>query len=128
MMLMTACVVATTRFYLPAPGEHRISPGELRDRADAILHAECPHLLHGRDTVFGTANLTLYVDSAGRVLRAAMARGSGNPSVDAVLGALAAQLALEPPPASAPREATERLAIGYGCATNATAVTVTLRP
>ncbi|MBX6333435.1 MAG: hypothetical protein IRY91_16425, partial [Gemmatimonadaceae bacterium] len=99
-------MLSTTRFYVPTTGAARITLAQLRERADAMLHLECPQLLRGRAQLYAAADLTLELDSAGAVTRARIDRGSGSADFDDVLGALAAQLQLPPPAplrSSAPR-------------------------
>jgi hypothetical protein len=134
---VVGCVLSTTRFYVPTTGEGRITPDQLRERADAMLHLECPQLLRGRAQLYAAADLTLRLDSAGAVTQARIDRGSGSADFDDVLGALAAQLQLPPPPPAPPRTAarrraadpaTAKLTIAYACAPTASSVTVQLRP
>ena len=136
---VVGCVLSTTRFYVPTTGAGRITPDQLRERADAMLHLECPQLLRGRGQLYAAADLTLQLDSAGAVTQARIDRGSGSAEFDDVLGALAAQLQLPPPPPPPPPPqtaarrhaadpATAKLTIAYACAPTASSVTVQLRP
>lgn len=142
--LMTACVMGTTRFYTPRAAEARIGLEEMRARASSILPIACPRIVHGNNSVVAATDIALDVDSTGSVQRAAIEHGSGDAALDDVMGALAAQLQLQPPPARAatavPREPEppspllpaplERrlLTVSYACATDVGAVDLQLQP
>jgi hypothetical protein len=71
--------------------------------------------------LYGEADLTLDVDSAGDVRRVYLDHGSPSPRIDDVLGALAAQLHL--PPGGDGGTPTPLVA-GYSCAATAAAMTL----
>jgi hypothetical protein len=128
-MLTAGCVHTVTRYYVPTDGAERIGLEQLRSQADAVLHLECPRLLHGRATVYGEAALALDVDARGDVQRVHLVRGSSDARLDDVLGALAAQLHVVPPaPPAAPGAGPASVAMtaGYSCAATATAMTIQL--
>ncbi|GAC1513833.1 MAG: hypothetical protein NVS1B4_00080 [Gemmatimonadaceae bacterium] len=121
---LAGCVATTTRFYLPVAGQPRLTVDELRDRSDAFLRLECPHLLAGHPTATGVARLSVSVDPAGDVTRAQVSTSSGDERMDAIFGALAAQLSVQPPPSG--RAEDGRLRLGYSCSPSAVATTVEL--
>ena len=127
---MAACMVSTTKFYVPASGQPRLSLDQLRTRAGALLSVECPRLLAGRPSAFGETDLTVDVDGDGSVLRAHVDRSSGDPRIDDIFGALAAQLQLDRSSSSNSRgRAThQRIGIGYSCSATEAEVTVRLNP
>ena len=146
--LLTACVLGTTRYYTPRPEQARITLEELRARADAILAVECPRVVHGKNSVFATTELTVDTDSTGAVQRVELERGSGDATLDDVFGSLAAELQLRPRPPAArrlpaaaeaatrseqPRPAPlpapldqHRLIVSYACASDAGSVALQL--
>lgn len=97
-VISTGCVLNTTRFYVPTTGDRRITLDQMRSIADVMLPIECPRVVHGKNSVFATTDITLDVDSVGSVQRAEIERGSGDAALDDVFGALAARLQLQPPP------------------------------
>lgn len=96
-VISTGCVLNTTRFYVPTTGDRRITLDQMRSIADVMLPIECPRVVHGKNSVFATTDITLDVDSVGSVQRAEIERGSGDAALDDVFGALAARLQLQPP-------------------------------
>ncbi|HEX6535145.1 MAG TPA: hypothetical protein VF041_11130 [Gemmatimonadaceae bacterium] len=124
MMAMMAAACATAeRYYVPTTEEARITLDEMREHTDAILHVECPRLLRGRTMVYGEAELTLDIDSAGDVRRASLAHGSPSQRIDDVLGALAARLHL---PRLGGAGASATLVAGWACAPMAETTTLRL--
>lgn len=104
--LLGACVVPTTRYYVSPAAASRLTPRMMRDRVSAMMVLQCPSLLASRDSTHGAVGIALAVDSAGHVQRASLRRGSRNAAFDDLLGALAARLALQAPPAANPPAAT----------------------
>jgi outer membrane biosynthesis protein TonB len=127
---VAACMVSTTKFYLPASGQSRLSLDQLRTRAGALLTVECPRLLAGRPSAFGETDLTMDVDEQGSVLRAHVDRSSGDARIDDIFGALAAQLQLTLPSSSGSKShgARQRIGIGYSCSATEAEATVQLNP
>jgi hypothetical protein len=146
--LLTACVLGTTRYYTPRAARARIPLEQMRVRADAMLAAECPRVVHGKNSVFAATDIGLDVDSSGAVQRAEIERGSGDTRLDDVFGALAAQLQLQPtaarpPTAVAAAEAAQsdqprpapppapldrhQLTVSYACSSDAASVVLELR-
>jgi hypothetical protein len=145
--LLTACVLATTRYYTPRAAQSRITLEQMRTRANVMLPIECPRVVHGKNSVFAATDILVDVDSTGAVQRAEIERGSGDAALDDVFGALAAQLQLEPtavrrPSAAAAAAAAQsdqprpvplptplerrRLIVSYACAADAGSVTLQL--
>ena len=148
-LISTGCVLKTTRFYTPAAAETRIGLDEMRARANMMLPIECPRVVHGKNSVFATADIALDIDSSGAVQRAQIEHGSGDQVLDDVLGALAAQLRLDvpdvqPAPSSQPRPVAtrsttaepippaplerRRLIVAYSCAPDAGTIALRLQP
>ena len=127
---VAGCMVSTTKFYVPSDGQPRLSLDQLRTRAGALLIVECPRLLAGRPSAFGETDFTVEVDKGGAVLRAHVDRSSGDPRVDDIFGALAAQLQLDHPSSSSSRSHTthQRIGIGYSCSATEADATVRLNP
>jgi hypothetical protein len=119
-LFVAGCVVHTTRYFISPAAAERITPTVMRDRVNAMMVLECPRLRASRDSTWGAVGIALVVDSAGLVQRASMRRGSGSASLDDVLGALAAQLRLDPQPrARTAQPATRQLAVFYWCSRTA---------
>jgi len=121
--LAAACASSTIRVYDPPQTAARISRTELHDRLAEMMVIDCPRLLATRARRHGAVHITLSLDSAGRVERASIRRGSGDASFDDVAGGLAARLRLAPPPhvlASDPP--TRRLTVFYLCTPGASDV------
>ncbi|MDQ6886488.1 MAG: energy transducer TonB [Gemmatimonadota bacterium] len=127
LMGAASCVSSTKRFYVPTAGEERISPDDLRDRADRVLKVECPRLLAGKSLTTGEADLDVEVTPSGSVTRASVTKSSGDVRVDDIFGALAAQLQFP-----ALRDAHEsiiqsRIGIGFSCAPGIAVVTLQMK-
>ncbi len=118
--VVTACVTTTTRFYLPSTEQGTITEEQLRDQASALLGIECARLHANEPVASGVIVLTAEVDSAGGMRRVRVDHGSGDKRVDDIMGGLAAQLALVPPPEGG----RMRFAIAYTCSPGSAAVTV----
>lgn len=123
----SACITSSKHFYLPTAGQERISPDDLRDRADRVLKVECPRLLGGKSLSTGEADLDLEVTPGGAVTRVSIAKSSGDPKVDDIFGGLAAQLQFP-----ALRDAHEsiiqsRIGIGFSCAPGIAVVTLQMK-
>ena len=121
---LAACVATTTKFYVPVAGQPRLTVDELRDRSDALLRVECPRLLQGHPSATGVARLAVTVGPTGDVMRAQITATSGDEGMDAIFGALSAQLTVQAPPAGRAEEG--RLRLGYSCSPAAVATTVEL--
>lgn len=125
----TACVTSTAQYYVPNPGSPRLSTNQMRDQADAMLRVECPRLLGDRQSAFAVAELVVDVESSGEVIRARIARSSGDQRMDEIFGALAAQLKLDPPKPPAGSVAGPLqgdLSVGYSCSPTAAVTSVEL--
>jgi hypothetical protein len=121
------CTVSTTKYYVPAGGQPRLSLEQLRTRAGALLDVECPRLLAGRPSAFGETDLTIELNQDGGVQRAHVDRSSGDARIDDIFGALAAQLQLDRL-STTDHTAHRRIGIGYSCSATEADVTVRLNP
>jgi len=127
---IAGCVTSTTRYYLPTTGEARFSTGELRARAAGMLRLQCPELLGTRDRVAGSAEFRLLTDSAGLVERAYLERSSHGGTFTDILGALVAQLQLDPiaTPSRSAADPERHLVVVYSCTRLASALRVQVDP
>lgn len=126
LLLVAGCVTRTTTYYVPTPGEARLSVDDLRDQSDRMLGVECPRLMQAAhdSAAVGEATIALDVARSGDVVRAAIDHSSGDAQLDRIFGALAARLHLEA--ASPPKADTSRalIHVGYACGPNTAATTV----
>ncbi len=120
-----ACAAGTVRVYEPPQTAARISPVEMRARLAEMMVIECPRLLGSRDQRRGAVTIGLALDSAGRVERASIRRGSGDATFDDIAGGLAARLTLAPDArVLAAPPAPPGLTVLYACAPTAADVRV----
>ena len=122
LVLLAACVTTSQSSFLPDPNAPRITPDDWRDRASALLANECPRLMGDGAAALGEAGFSLVVGPSGIVREAVLTRSSGDPTVDAMFGALAAQLQF------ADVRGGDRASIttGYSCGRNAAVATLEL--
>jgi hypothetical protein len=114
-LLLAACVTTRTVTYLPNAEQPRLSLGEGQALLGRFVGADCARLLEaGRAE--GAAAVTVTLDAAGNATGAELGDSSGDSRVDGIMGAVAAQLRLEP--AGAGRAS---LRAGYRCAADRTA-------
>ncbi len=122
-LLVSACVQSTTSWYVPTEGQPRLDTNELRDRADYFLRAECPRLL-AADKSGGEASIKLTINRSGEVTRSEVTRSAGDEQIDGIVGPLAAQLVVPPPPDMSKDAMTVRLGMGFACSGTTAATTV----
>ncbi len=94
-LVVAGCVTTSTIAYRPDANRPRISLDEGRELLGTFLGVECARLReagHGEATV----PLTLTLDAEGNVAEAELGRSTGDSRADGLLGAVAAQLQLEP--------------------------------
>jgi hypothetical protein len=125
-----ACGLGTRVYFLPSSEQERIGQNQLRDRADALVRAECPRLTAGQASATAASDFRLTVDRTGDVTRADLTRSSGDERVDAMFGALVAQLRFDPPRLMRDEEQTAvaLMAVGYSCSPTVQVATVQLKP
>ena len=111
LLLLAACVTTTTVTYLPSPEQPRLALAEGQATLARFVGVECERL-RAAGRADATVPVTVALDSAGNATSAELARSTGDARVDGIVGAVAAQLRLDPPPAGAAR-ATVRA--GYRC-------------
>ena len=113
----------TSTYFLPTPGQPRMTSDDARDRLDAVLRAECPRLL-GESKPSGAANVSVDLDHSGDVVRSSITQSSNDERMDKVFGAVAASMHFQAPPAAEVKNETVagRLRMGYSCAQGGTAV------
>ena len=90
--VLAACVTTTQATFLPDPNAPRLTPDEWRDRASAVLAAECPRLMGTGSAALGEAGFTVVLGAAGVVREAILTRTSGDERIDVLFGGLTAQL------------------------------------
>ncbi|HET7459527.1 MAG TPA: TonB family protein [Gemmatimonadaceae bacterium] len=115
----------TSSYFVPTPGQSRLSTDDARDQIDAVLRAECPRLLQEQKPT-RTANVAVELDRTGDVQRARITQPSGDERMDEVFGAVAARLHFQPPAAADVKNdsAPGRLRMGYSCAKDAAVGTI----
>lgn len=120
--MLGGCVTSSQQSFLPDPNAARITPDEWRDRASALLAAECPRLMGTGSAAFGEAGFAVILGATGVVREAILTRSSGDERVDALFGGLSAQLQF------GRNSGGERAPItaGYSCAPNASVATLEL--
>lgn len=118
-LLITACS-HTTRYFVPTPGEERLTVDGGRDQLDELLKVECPRLMQEGKEVSKEGRIMVDVSGGGQVLRASIARSTGDERFDAMVGAVTAKLQFDPP--STGTSGVGELRVGYAC-TATTAVT-----
>lgn len=114
-----ACASGTVRVYEPPQTAARISIAEMRLRLAEMMVIECPRLVGSRQERRGAITIGLVLDSAGRVDRASIRRGSGDARFDDLSGGLAARLTLPPDPGVLAATAPRSLTVLYACAPTA---------
>jgi hypothetical protein len=121
-VLLAACVTNSQQSFLPDPNAARITPDDWRDRASALLEAECPRLMGTGSAALGEAGFIVVLGPSGIVREAILTRSSGDERIDAMFGGLAAQLRVDV------SRSGERAPItaGYSCARNASVATLEL--
>ena len=127
LVLAAGCFRQTTVYYKPTEGEARLSQDEVREQSDEYLKVECPRLMGSEKSATGEARIRVYYDKTGAVQRAQILRASGDSSVDAVWGALAARLKFDPQAGQTDDLKPAILTLGYSCAPNV-AITTLLIP
>lgn len=119
---LAACLTSTQRSFLPDPNALRLSPDDWRQRATALLAAECPRLMGGGTSALGEAGFELELGPGGDVREAVLTRASNDERIDAMFGGLAAQLTF--PTASGGNRAP--ITAGYSCAPDIAVATLEL--
>ena len=125
LLVATACTT-TTRYYVPTTGEPRLTPSELRDQGEPLLHTQCPRLLNGGRFATGQARVITELDRSGSVRRARITRSSGDQAMDDIFGALVARLQVDPPTGMSGETGEHPIYIGYSCAPENSAITLNI--
>ena len=125
LLALGGCVTQTSTYFLPTPGQPRLTSDDARDQLDAVLRAECPRLL-GASKPSGAANVGVDLDRSGDVVRARITQSSSDDQMDKVIGAVAARMHFAAPPAADVKNDTVagRLRMGYSCSKDAAVATV----
>ena len=125
LLALGGCVTQTSSYFLPTPGQPRLTSDDARDQLDAVLRAECPRLL-GESKPSGAANVGVDLDRSGDVVRARITQSSSDAQMDKVFGAVAARMHFAAPPAAEVKNDTVagRLRMGYACSKDAAVGTV----
>lgn len=125
LLALGGCVTQTSSYFVPTPGQPRLTSDDARDQLDAVLRAECPRLL-GESKPSGAANVGVDLDRSGDVVRARITQSSSDAQMDKVFGAVAARMHFAAPPAADVRNDTVagRLRMGYSCSKDAAVATV----
>ena len=111
-----ACVHTVTRYYLPDARNPRFDADGATAVLDQYLRLQCPERLAARKPERGDVRLTITADTSGAVTRAELVSSSGDTSLDALFGTIAAQLKVDSLRATTKAVATRRLRIGFSCA------------
>ena len=125
-ILTVAACTRTTRYFVPTPGEPRLTPNEVRDQGGALLSTQCPRLLNGERYALGEARILTDLDRSGAVQRARVTRSSGDQAMDDIFGALIARLKVDPPTGMTGDTGEHPIYIGYSCAPEMSAVTLNI--
>ena len=120
-LLLAACTTTTTVTYVPSPEQPRLDLAQGQTTLARFVGLECERL-RGESHPAGETRVTLALDSAGLATEAELTASSGDARIDGIIGAVAAQLKLEPRAAGA-HAAT--LHAAYSCGDDG-AVTATL--
>jgi hypothetical protein len=98
LLVALACTQRVTRYYIPSPGNPRFTPAQAEGELATFLAVRCGErgdsALARRN---GGATVAIEVGNVGLAPRAEVKRGTGDGSLDALFGTVAAQLALAPP-------------------------------
>ena len=98
LLLASGCVHSTTVSYLPNPDQPRLSLAEGRDMLARFGGVDCARL-RAAGHAAGETDVLVLADSAGAVTSSELRGSSGDARLDGVIGAVAAQLRLDPAPA-----------------------------
>ncbi len=107
--LVAACVRTTTVTYLPSPDQPRLTLAEGEATLARFVGVECERL-RGAGRAAAETRVLVRHDGAGQATSSELAASTGDSRVDGLVGAVAAQLRLEP--GRSPVE----LRVGYRCA------------
>ena len=125
LLLVGACTT-TARYYVPSDGEERLSSYQVRDQAEPLLNMQCPRLLNGGRSAMGQARIMTDLDRSGNVVRARVARSSGDQAMDDIFGALLARLKVDPPSGMTKDVQEHPIYIGFSCAPENSAITLNI--
>jgi hypothetical protein len=120
--MLLACVTTSRESFLPDPNAARLTPDDWRDRASALLAAECPRLMGTGSAALGEAGFTVILGAGGVVREAILTRSSGDERIDALFGGLTAHLQFGTSSGGDRAPVTA----GYSCARNASVATLEL--
>jgi len=98
LLVALACSQRVTRYYIPSPGNPRFTPAQAEGELATFLAVRCGE--RGDSALAkrsGGATVAIEVGNDGLATRAEVTHGSGDGSLDALFGTVAAQLALAPP-------------------------------
>ena len=109
-LALGACVRTTTVTYLPSAERPRLSLDEGRAMLAQFVGVECERL-RGAGRAAGETRVVVALDADGRATSSELTGTTGDGRVDGLVGAVAAQLRLDPPPG-----ARAELHAGYRCA------------
>jgi hypothetical protein len=113
--LTSAACTRSSTYYVPTPGEERLSQDEFRDESDQVLSVECPRLMGTSGYASGEARARIQVDRSGAVQKVEFTRPSADERINTVWGALAARLKFDPQEGQTDELRTSMMTIGYSC-------------
>ena len=122
-MTIVACVSTVTRYYLPDAHNPRFDTDRAAQTIDQYLRVQCPERLAAKKSESGDARLTILTDTSGAVTRAELVSSSGDETLDALFGTVAAQLKVDSLRATT-NTATRKLRVGFSCAADAAVATL----
>lgn len=111
---LAACA-RTSTYYVPTPGEARLSQDEFREESDQLLTVECPRLMGTGSFASGEARARVQVDRSGAVQKVEFTRPSNDERINTVWGALTARLKFDPQEGQTDELRTSMMTIGYSC-------------
>jgi hypothetical protein len=109
-----ACTQTST-YYVPTPGEERLTQDDFRDESDQLLTVECPRLMGTTGYASGQARARIQIDKSGAVQKVEFTRPSNDERINTVWGALAARLKFDPQEGQTDELRTSIMTIGYSC-------------
>ena len=121
--MLAACVTVAQQSFLPDANAGRLTPDEWRERATALLTAECPRLMGSGNSALGEAEFTVVLGPGGAVSEAILVRPSPDERIDTMFGGLAAQLVFAGAGTGGDRAP---VIAGYSCAPNISVATLEL--
>ena len=105
----------TSTYYVPTPGEERLTQDDFRDESDRLLSVECPRLMGTGNSATGEARARVQIDKSGAVQKVEFTRPSNDEQINTMWGALAARLKFDPQEGQTDELRTSMMTIGYSC-------------